>query len=150
MGVAQKKSHRLRGLSGEAAFRFNAQNFPLMRTCARTKYGYIAIALQISRTSHLLKPLIGGLLVAFVVLLNAMAASPTLHEFFHADAGNAGHQCAVTLFAQGQVDAAAVHVAPNVPPVFAEFVLRAAVPIFSSAVQILPPGRGPPVSLLHS
>jgi len=98
----------------------------------------------------LFKPLTGGLLVAFVLLLNAMAASPTLHEFFHADAGKADHQCAVTLFAHGQMDATDVAVAAIIPPVVADFFSIPATLFFSSAVETLPPGRAPPVSSCHS
>jgi hypothetical protein len=45
--------------------------------------------------------LLGSLLVGCVLLLNALAASPKLHVWFHVDAGQPGHQCAVTLFAHG-------------------------------------------------
>jgi hypothetical protein len=108
--------------------------------------------LRLSKISFekLFKPLIGGLLVAFVLLLNAMAASPALHEFFHTDADRADHQCAVTLFAHGQMDAADVAVAAIVPPVVAEFISIPATLIFSSAVETLPPGRAPPVSFANS
>jgi hypothetical protein len=107
---------------------------------------YIANALQFSKTSFAkwFKPLSGGLLVAIVLLLNAMAAWPALHEFFHADADKADHQCAVTLFAHGQMDAADVAVAAIVPPVFAEYCTIPVTLIFSSAVEILPHGRAPP------
>jgi hypothetical protein len=102
--------------------------------------------LRLSKTSFvkLFKPLTGGLLVAFVVLLNAMAALPALHELFHADADRADHQCAVTLFAHGQMDAADVAVAVIVPPVVADFFSIPATLVFSSAVETLPPGRAPP------
>jgi hypothetical protein len=102
--------------------------------------------LQFSKTSFVkvFKPLTGGLLVAFVLLLNAMAALPALHEFFHADAGRADHQCAVTFFAQGQMDAADVAVAAIVPPVVVELFSIPATLVFSSAVETLPPGRAPP------
>jgi hypothetical protein len=41
-----------------------------------------------------------GLLLA-VVMVVAMAAAPRLHEAAHHDADQAGHECAVTLFASG-------------------------------------------------
>jgi hypothetical protein len=102
--------------------------------------------LRLSKTSFvkLFKPLTGGLLVAIVLLLNVMAAWPALHEFFHADAGRADHQCAVTLFAHGQMDAADVAVAAIVLPVFVEYFSIPTTLVFSSAVEILPPGRAPP------
>jgi hypothetical protein len=98
----------------------------------------------------LFKPLTGGLLVAFVLLLNAMAALPALHEFFHADADKADHQCAMTLFAHGQMDAADVAVAAIVPPVVAEYFSIPATLVLSSAAETLPPGRAPPVSFANS
>ena len=113
-------------------------------------FRYFPNALQFSKTTKLLKPLIGGLLVAFVLLLNALAASPALHEFFHADASKADHLCAVTMFAHGQMDTAAVDVAAIIPPAFTEFLSLAATPVFSSAVEILPPGRAPPVASCNS
>ena len=73
-----------------------------------------------------------------------MAAWPALHEFFHADAGRADHQCAVTLFAHGQMDAADVAVAAIVLPVFVEYFSIPTTLVFSSAVETLPPGRAPP------
>ena len=93
---------------------------------------------------------IASVLTGIVLLLNAMAASPTLHEWFHSDAGNAQHQCAVTLFAHGQVDSAAADV-----PVLALLALVETVPsveilVFSPAIESLPAGRAPPVLLAVS
>lgn len=44
---------------------------------------------------------VAGLLVAAVLAVVAMAASPRLHEEAHEDADHADHECAVTLFASG-------------------------------------------------
>ncbi len=93
---------------------------------------------------------LGVLTVLLVLLLNLLAASPTLHEYFHTDAGNAQHQCAVTLFAHGQVDAPTVDVALPVPAALIEFLPQFSVSIPNLLVATLPPGRGPPVSILHS
>ena len=43
-------------------------------------------------------------LAGAVCLQLAMVASEPLHKFFHADADEPGHECAVTLFAHGQAD----------------------------------------------
>ena len=91
-----------------------------------------------------------GLLVAFVLLLNALAASPTLHEFFHADASNPEHQCAVTLFAHGQIDSAVVEVAAVAPSAPIEIFSLSSVSVFHSPAAILPPGRAPPVASSNS
>jgi hypothetical protein len=109
-------------------------------------------ALQLSQTALVkwLKPLTGGLLAAFVLLLNALAASPQLHEFFHADAGKVDHQCAVTLFAHGQIDSPVADEAAIVPAAALDLLPQISVSIPNALVESLPPGRGPPVSSLRS
>jgi hypothetical protein len=67
-------------------------------------------------------------LAAFLIALT-LAAAPGLHSHFHADAGTAQHECAVTGISNGKVqigDAAAV-----VPP--------PAAPVSVSAVSVLRP-----------
>lgn len=93
---------------------------------------------------------LGVLSILLVLLLNLLAASPSLHEWLHADAGKAEHHCAVTLFAHGQVDAPAVDVALPPPAAHVEFFPQTSVSIPHALVATLPPGRGPPVSCLHS
>jgi hypothetical protein len=88
--------------------------------------------------------LIAGLLVAFVLLLDAMAACPGLHEWLHADADKAGHECAVTMFIHGQVDSAVVLVAAVLPPSPVACSPLTASVQFHSRTDTLPPGRGPP------
>jgi hypothetical protein len=102
--------------------------------------------LQFSKTSFvkLFKPLTGGLLIAFVLLVNAMAASPALHELIHKDADSASHSCAATLFAHGHVDSAACDVPVVVPTTFVETTPIVPTCFFSPAIENLPPGRAPP------
>jgi hypothetical protein len=88
----------------------------------------------------------GVLSILLVLLLNLLAASPTLHEKIHADAGHAEHQCVVTLFAHGQVDAANVDVPVCAPLHFVTTVTFADLSVFSPAIENLPAGRAPPVS----
>ena len=96
------------------------------------------------------KEVIASLLVALVLLLDAMAACPALHELIHQDAGLPEHQCAVTLFAHGKVDSAAVDV-PVVPTAIpVEATPQIVFSIFSPAIQNLPAGRAPPVLLAVS
>lgn len=90
---------------------------------------------------------IASLLVALILLLDAMAACPALHELIHHDADEPGHQCAVTLFAHGQVDSVTVDVAPVVTGPFIETTERAIVTVFSSSVELLPAGRAPPAAV---
>lgn len=77
----------------------------------------------------------------FVTLL---AASPTLHEAFHGhDASSPTHQCAVTLLAQGQVDAAPV---PIPTPEWAAIAGPSEVThLLLARPHGLPPERGPPL-----
>ena len=59
-----------------------------------------------------LRAAVAGLLIAHFLVIAAMEASPAFHEWIHQDADHDDHDCAVTLFAHGSVDASA-------PPVLA-------------------------------
>ena len=91
-----------------------------------------------------------AMLVLVVLALNLLAASPTLHERLHSDAREAGHQCAITLFAHGQVEHAAVGVepAPFVPG--GPLVLLVPVTDFVPTFIVLPADRGPPLPAVLS
>jgi hypothetical protein len=85
------------------------------------------------------------LLCAFVLFIAALAASPSLHEWLHHDANEAGHECAVTLFLHGQVDATTL--APVVAAAFALFggiALLAETFVLSSVEYRFCPSRAPP------
>lgn len=80
-----------------------------------------------------------------VWLLGIFSVSSQLHGAVHADAGEAGHICAITLFSNG-VESAAVHAAIVVAPATfpaGEIAVAAQVPR-DCPVDRLPPGRGPP------
>jgi len=85
-------------------------------------------------------------LAVFVLVLNAMAAFPALHELIHQDANSTQHHCAVTLFAHGQVDSATVEVAPVTPTALIEFAPQFTFPVFAPAIENLPAGRAPPAA----
>ena len=85
------------------------------------------------------------MLVAFVLLLDAMAACHELHELIHHDAGAPVHECAVTLFAHGQVDSVSVDVPIAAPVTFVELLPVMKFSVFSPVIDNLPAGRGPPV-----
>lgn len=92
-----------------------------------------------------IRPAVCLCLTALLFLQLAMAASEPLHKFFHADADSPGHECAVTLFVHGHVDASSV-AAPVVAPVTGvEITPRLVVARFQANPRNLPPGRGPPV-----
>ena len=87
-----------------------------------------------------------ALMMSLWLFVIALAASPSLHQYFHRDASNAEHSCAITLFAHGKLLAA------GAAPVLAVFVslLMFCVPLaklveLSSIDLRLSFGRAPPV-----
>jgi hypothetical protein len=88
---------------------------------------------------------IASLLAGLVLLLNAMAASPALHELIHKDADSTAHQCVVTLFAHGQVDSATVEISAVTPSASIETTPQIVFSVFVSVLENLPAGRAPPV-----
>jgi len=120
---------------------------PVLKTACRRHAGcYFANALQHAR--HIFsksgKSALSGLLVALVLLLNALAASPALHELVHKDADRAGHACAVMLFAHGQVDSVSGEIPMAVPLALIETTPSSIFSVLSTAIENLPPGRAPP------
>lgn len=94
-----------------------------------------------------LKTVLSVLLVVVVALMLTLAANESLHKLLHADAGKASHACAVTLFAHGQVDSVTVEVSASVPQVSIEITAPLVISIFAPAIENLPAGRAPPVSV---
>jgi hypothetical protein len=90
------------------------------------------------------KPVVSVLLIALVLLLNALAACEPLHKLIHHDADQPDHECVVTMFAHGHVDSASC----DVPVVMVLALIPTTAPIVFSvpgtAIQNLPPGRAPP------
>ncbi|HUL53796.1 MAG TPA: hypothetical protein VLT83_10355 [Opitutaceae bacterium] len=66
--------------------------------------------------SSFLHRLLAAAGVALVLVLGVLAANPELHQRLHPDAGQAGHECGVTLFLHG-VEAVLVTAAVAAPPV---------------------------------
>ncbi len=85
------------------------------------------------------------LLAMLVLLLDAMAACPALHELIHHDADKPGHECAVTLFAHGNVDSVTVEISPAAPTCLIMAAPPVVFSIFAPSIENLPSGRGPPV-----
>ena len=115
-------------------------------TCQRHVICYIANVLQHvkSKLNRFDKPVLAVLLIGLLLLLNAMAASPALHELIHKDADSASHSCAATLFAHGHVESAACDVPVFLPATFVETSPHFEFFVFSTAIKNLPPGRAPP------
>ena len=88
--------------------------------------------------------ILAGLLAAVVLFSSLAAASPTLHQWLHADHQSTSHQCALSNFNQGQIDVSPVSVIAPTPPVDLSTLAPAReVSFVSSDVRLLP-GRGPP------
>lgn len=54
-----------------------------------------------SASRHVTKSAIAGFLAVLLLGFSALAASPSLHELVHHDAGSADHNCFITFFAKG-------------------------------------------------
>ena len=93
--------------------------------------------------------LLAGVLIAMLLLSTLMSVSPALHRLIHQDAGNATHQCAVTLLSQHQLVASApAPVLPRAAAVVSLPVRQTPILLLPIAEFTLPPGRGPPAVLL--
>jgi len=113
--------------------------------CCRHIFCYIANVLQYrSHTYPSGKSALAALLIGLVLLLDAMAACPALHELIHHDADEPGHECAVTMFAHGKVESATVEVPVSIPTLLVEAAPRIEFCVFGAAIDNLPPGRAPP------
>lgn len=93
---------------------------------------------------QIVKPVLAAVLVGVVLLLDAMAACPALHEAIHHDAGKPDHECAVTMFAHGKVDSVVCDVILLPPTASIEITRRHSITVFYSAIGNLPLGRAPP------
>jgi|HubBroStandDraft_1064217.scaffolds.fasta_scaffold663426_1 hypothetical protein len=90
------------------------------------------------------------LLILQILVLLALVACPALHHALHHDSDSSEHHCAVTMFAQGQVEVPVVEVAPILPVSVFQFLPLTSVPVFNSLAETFPPGRGPPAYPLYS
>ncbi len=91
------------------------------------------------------KPALAALLVGLILLIDAMAACPALHELIHKDADEHDHHCAVTMFAQGKVDLTTCEIIVPEPTVLIETAQCFTFSIFSPVIENLPHGRAPPL-----
>ena len=87
--------------------------------------------------------------MALLLILNVMAAVPALHELVHRDADQADHQCAVTLFAHGNVESATPLVNAILPAEATNAIPHLAFCIFTPPIDLLPLGRAPPAAASH-
>ena len=92
------------------------------------------------------KAAIGCLLTCLILLLDAMAVAPSLHELLHQGSANAGHECAVTLFAKGKVESTTVDIPLLVTTIHVISPPPIESSVFTAFVELLPLGRAPPAS----
>jgi hypothetical protein len=90
------------------------------------------------------KPALAALLVGIILLLDAMAACPALHEMIHHDAGKEDHDCAVTMLALGKMDSAVCEIVIPPPALVVETTQYFVISFFRPAIENLPQGRAPP------
>ncbi len=93
------------------------------------------------------KPLKAALLLGLFAFVMVMAHSWAWHHAVCAEAGTPGHQCAATMLASGQVDAAPNVVAVTIASVVAVAVVLPDAPNFAVADHSLPSSRAPPAFL---
>ena len=80
-----------------------------------------------------------------VVMLSVLAASPTLHAWLHNHAGQADHECAVTLYQQGVAAAEVGVILAVVAPVVLARIVAAHAELHLAPLRYwLPPGHAPP------
>jgi hypothetical protein len=85
-----------------------------------------------------------ALMLGVFLSLQALVTFPALHTLVHPDAGDSDHECGVTLFAHGQVNASATTVGVVRAPAQIVFTEAKPAEIFASTDVPLLPGRGPP------
>lgn len=93
------------------------------------------------------RSLVSLLALVLYLFVAALAAAPELHHLFNHDADDPDHQCAATVIAQGQVDAAPAVVALVVPTAVVEQPLAVAPLWLASPDFWLLPERAPPAPL---
>jgi len=87
---------------------------------------------------------VGFFCLGVFLLIQIMAAVPAFHAWLHDDASAPGHECAVTLFLNGQVHTPATDVAvAPCPPLLISYAPTRGVDFVSADVRLLP-SRGPP------
>lgn len=111
----------------------------------------IAFGLQLERKKSaswlVAKSALAGFLVALVFGYSALAASPSLHELLHHDAGSAEHNCFVTFFAKSQITpAASLQSLAIIVMLFGGVALLADTFVPASTDYCFSSSRAPPVS----
>lgn len=99
---------------------------------------------QAFRCSNQLRATVAVVLMLYV-LLAAFAASPSLHQLIHSDATSPNHHCAITLLAHGQIELPDCGSTLCLARPCYTYAPLVELSVSSGIVDLLPPGRGPPV-----
>jgi len=91
---------------------------------------------------------IAALMLGLFLSLHALAASDFLHQELCSDAHAADHHCAVSVFAQGQIEAPAHFNHVVEPPAAILEPLLPSLPPAACPDHLEPPGRAPPAVIL--
>ncbi|HTA29185.1 MAG TPA: hypothetical protein VK731_01795 [Candidatus Cybelea sp.] len=92
------------------------------------------------------KSALAGFLIVLLLGYSALAASPSLHELIHHDAGSADHNCFITLYAKGHITpVAAVEFLALIAVLFGAVALLADQFVPSSTDYCFSASRAPPV-----
>lgn len=99
-----------------------------------------------SPVGGVLQRALAGFLSATILLLTVLAVSPDAHLRLHADAGDADHACAITLFAHGITSSVGptALAAPLEHPELLAYAAPVELSLLSPPYRLQPP-RGPPV-----
>ncbi len=92
------------------------------------------------------RPLWVVVVVGCWLLAQAVAFSPTLHHWLHADSGSPEHQCAAVLFKEGQIEPAPPATPPVSPSELIYLQSDNGPERHFRVVEWLPPGRAPPAA----
>ena len=107
---------------------------------------YFASSLQYKKEHfcRFSKSFVAVLLIGLVLFMAALASSEALHKLVHHDANEAGHECAVTLFAHGHVDSTTCDIPIVIPTGWIETTPHLEFFVFCAVIENLPLGRAPP------
>jgi len=140
----------LKGMEEKAAWKRSSEE-----TARKKQLAQFSKMWQITSELHLARPhlslvkatkIAGAAFCAMLVFgISLLATCPALHELIHPDACEADHECAITLFAHGQIHQAvtAVPIVQRSEPVAVFIQTWREVSFVSTDVPLLP-GRDPP------
>jgi hypothetical protein len=102
---------------------------------------------RILKTGKCARPASALLLTGLILFLSLLGSSPQFHKLIHSDAGSPDHNCAITLFARGQIAAAsAAPIVIGLVLLFGGIALLPESLLLPLADYRFAPSRAPPVA----